>query len=413
MRRAWLAYLPLLFLPDFGLGTRTRFGELEPSDYLVGPYILLLLTTRRPSKALVAQSLRGPLVIFVVWAVLSSATITFRYGYTTDYFLTFSLLKLGKLGLYLVAGVLTLHALAEERARSLFPWSLLVASSFVSVSLLDATVNAEPMMPFGHQLVDPYKTNNAISVMLALMLAYMLGLVTVGQSTRRWRKVALGTVPLILAGFLVSEGRGGWVALVMGLAYLFYQRGLRKLVISVLMVLTLSVTIGYYQFPKFRTQVEHTLDPDRNRRRPIDAPFGGYDGGRFENWTHEAAHILEAPLLGTGFFHRGGASGIWVSGSHNFWLQMFVETGLVGGFAILILFFRAWRHTASPRDGPGIHLPVRSTLVAAFVGGMSGEYFYGGLVVFTIIIVYAQVGAQAAARSASKMTAPQQKGVGI
>jgi hypothetical protein len=33
-----------------------------------------------------------------------------------------------------------------------------------------------------------------------------------------------------------------------------------------------------------------------------------------------------------------------------------------------------------------------AALVAAFVGGLSGEYFYGGMALFTFFAVYAPVG---------------------
>ncbi len=47
---------------------------------------------------------------------------------------------------------------------------------------------------------------------------------------------------------------------------------------------------------------------------------------------HESAKFPKSPIFGTGFYHRGEKSGLWLTGSHNFWIQMFLETGLVGGF---------------------------------------------------------------------------------
>jgi hypothetical protein len=37
-------------------------------------------------------------------------------------------------------------------------------------------------------------------------------------------------------------------------------------------------------------------------------------------------------------------------------------------------------------------VPTKAALVAAFVGGMSGEYFYGGLPLFTLLAVHAACG---------------------
>jgi O-antigen ligase len=102
---------------------------------------------------------------------------------------------------------------------------------------------------------------------------------------------------------------------------------------------------------------------------------------------------FRSPLLGTGFFHRGGESGIYATGSHNFFLQMFLETGLPGGILMLLIFLRMWKVSGSEiaRDS-GFTVPVRSALTAAIIGGMSGEYYYGGAGLVVLFLVYAACG---------------------
>ena len=106
--------------------------------------------------------------------------------------------------------------------------------------------------------------------------------------------------------------------------------------------------------------------------------------------------MIKAPVFGTGFFHRGfefSKSSLDEVGSHNFWLQMFLETGIVGGGLVLLIFWRMWRQAVFlERKGEKLAIAVQSAFVAAFVGGMSGEYFYGGIALFTLFIVYAPIG---------------------
>jgi O-antigen ligase len=102
---------------------------------------------------------------------------------------------------------------------------------------------------------------------------------------------------------------------------------------------------------------------------------------------------VDAPLFGSGFFHRGGESGLWSSGSHNFFLQMFLETGLVGGGILIAIVICAWRQACQPFAARNrVGLSTRAALITAIAGGMSGEYFYGGAGILILFAVFAIVG---------------------
>jgi len=114
------------------------------------------------------------------------------------------------------------------------------------------------------------------------------------------------------------------------------------------------------------------------------------DGARFSTWVHEAPKLINAPVLGTGFYHRGGTSGLWDSGSHNFFLQMFLETGIVGGILMMSVFALTWRQAGLKTTSPNkISVATRAALITAIVGGMSGEYFYGGVSVLVLFATFA------------------------
>ena len=392
MRFLWLAWLPLLFLPNLGFGGPTGFGTLELSDFLIGPFLILVALAGRRQGRLAIHRLTPLLLGFATWALFSTLLIRERYGYADHLAVIAGVLKLGKLVLYGTAGVLTARALADEAQRRLFPWALLTAGIVVAFALLWVHDSSESLRPT--QAASGYKAENAVSVMMAMLLCYLGGLWACGQGTARWRSLAGPGLALMVLGFLLSRGRGGWVAALAGAAYLVYRRGLGPRLLVARAGAAVVIGAAYGTLPEFRAEVDRTIWPDQDALRWHQAGVGGFDdGARLSTWAHELAALARSPLLGTGLFHRGGTSGLWVTGSHNFFLQMFLETGLVGGLLVLGVFWRMWRDAGSaPARAVGQDAPVRSALVAAFVGGLTGEYFYGGMVLFTLLLVFAPVG---------------------
>ena len=392
MRSLWLAWLPLLFLPNFGLGGPTGFGTLELSDFLIAPFLALVALAGRRRGPLTIHRLAPLLVGFAGWALLSTILVRERYGYPDHLAVIGGLLKLGKLVLYGTAGVLAARAIGDEGPWGWFPWALLAAGLVVAVALLQVQDPADAFhlsrAPAG------YKAANAVSIMMAVLLCYLGGLWACGLGTPRWRSLAGPGLAVMALGFLLSRGRGGWVAALAGAAYIIYRRGLGPRLMVALLGAVAVTGVAYGTLPDFRTEVDRTIWPDPDALRWTQSGVGGFDdGARLNTWVHELGAFVRSPLLGTGFFHRGGASGLWATGSHNFFLQMFLETGLVGGLLVLGALLRMWRDAGSaPARSLGQDVPVRSALVAALVGGLTGEYFYGGMVLFTLLLVFAPIG---------------------
>jgi O-antigen ligase len=388
----WLAWLPLLFLPNFGLGGSTGFGVLELSDFLIGPFLILAaLAGRRRGRT--AIHLLLPLLIgFVAWASLSTLLIRERYGYSNDIAIINGALKLGRLALYGFAGVLAAGALSDEAGRSNFPWAVLASGLIVGIALMKVH---DPNDAFHTgQAASGYKAANAVSVMMAMLLCYLGGLWINGLGTPLWRRLAGPSLALMILGFLISRGRGGWLAALAGAAYLISRRGLSPRLLAGLVGAAVLTGVAYSFIPEFRLELDRTIWPDQQAMVWYHSGVGGFDdGARLSTWAHELAALSRSPLLGTGFFHRGGASGLWATGSHNFFLQMFLETGLVGGLLVLAIFHRLWMLAGSEQSrAHGQDVPARSALVAALVGGLSGEYFYGGMVIFTLLLIFAPLG---------------------
>jgi len=396
MRRLWLFWLPLLFLPSLGYEQPTPFGTLTLADFLIGPYLILVYFGSRhpgaPRKKRV-DALLPLLLVFLWWATISTLLLPLRYDYATHHPLWFGLLKLGKLSLYGVAGILTIKALPHDEKRGGFYWSLLMAGVVVGVTLF-LTQNSYDEL----RLLEPGKSTqvyqeNPTSAMMSILICFVAGSLLAGNGTSRWRRYASIGLVVMFLGFIMAEGRGGWLAALAGVLYLFAHVNLRRTFVASIVGVAL-VIFAYNQFPNFKEQVDRTLQPDVTYLKKYQVGvFGLDDGGRWAILKAEVPKIFDSPILGRGFFHRGGYSGIFLTGSHNFFLQMFLETGIPGGVLILGIFWRMWLHAAEPV--PGVEnqkLPVRAALIAAFVVGLSGEYFYGGTTLFALLLAYAPVG---------------------
>src|SRR5271154_788064 len=107
MKWLWLFYFPLLFIPNFGFTHQTDFGVLEVSDWLIVPFIVLLVIAPSVKHEQKVSKLNPLLWGFLAWALLSILSIHFRYEYLDDVpILVRSCLKLTKLTLYVIPGVL-------------------------------------------------------------------------------------------------------------------------------------------------------------------------------------------------------------------------------------------------------------------------------------------------------------------
>lgn len=388
MRKAWLYYLPVLFLPNLGFGNATKFGTFELSDLLILPYLLLISFAADVRKRTIIDKLKPLATMFVLWALIGTLLINIRYGYLDNYYLYFSLLKLAKFVLYGFAGFLTARALVNDRARQSFEWSLTVSSIVVGVGL---ALVGQKSAAGAREVFQGYKASNAISVMAAILLCYLAGIWVRRKGLNNWmRRFVLMAMTVLAFGAATSEGRGGWFAAVAGLSYLCWGGKSRRQTIVLAIGVPLFIWLLYLYFPAFRNRVDVTLSPKIVQTQPGVA---GIDDGARTKEFRDGLSQFSSPVFGTGFFHRGGASGLYPTGSHNFFLQMFLETGIPGGILILAILSRLWQQAGScSAKRAGLDLPVKAALVAAFIGGMSGEYFYGGMPLLALFAVYAPIG---------------------
>ncbi len=392
MRRLWLYFLPLLFLPNLGSSVSTAYGVLELSDWLIFPYIFLVYlgaNTRKPAQI---DRVVPRMLLFLAWALIVTLLIGVRYQYSDWQVTLVGLYKLGKLFIYVLAGYLTAKALRDDDTRRRFVWSLIACGLVIGFGLAalgqKSAVIATPLTAEGN--LRGYKASNAISVLAAMMSCYFAGVwVQFRGPTAFARAVIPITLLVLIYGAAISEGRGGWLAGICGLLYLCYKQRLSTRAAALVIPAIAIVVVGYAVVPVFRHRVDFTLSPNSANQNSV---AGVDDGSRLEIWL-TSLQRFPSPVFGTGFFHRTDDTGIFRDGSHNFFLQMFLETGIPGGILMLGVFQILWRTAGSPTSVlAGFELPVKSAIVAACVGGMGGEYFYGGVTLLGLVVLFGTAG---------------------
>jgi O-antigen ligase len=392
MKHLWLLLLPLFCLPDLLWAQETSVGVLKWTDYLIGPYLLSIWS----AGGLRANTLTRPLTIvlwvFGIWALLSTLTISLRYGARADYAIRVGLVKLAKFGIYAIAGIGTLRVVnASAKVQEQLRWMVLAAvlTSAVSVYLSASMLEDLPTAPDDAGF--RFEATNAVSVLMSMLLAFVLGEWAARTRFIAWRNAGVVVLPVVVMGFFLTGGRGGWIGLVLALAYILFRAGLRPSFVLGGAVLVLVGSLVYGQNESFSRHVDITLNPALLSQETEFAQATGFDdGNRFTIFLNESQKVIRAPLFGSGIFHRGGASGLFVTGSHNFFLQMFLEAGIVGGGAMLMFFRRMWlvsRGKLLPTAR--LQLGSQAALVAAVAGGLTGEYFYGGPVLLMLFVLVA------------------------
>jgi O-antigen ligase len=381
--------MPLLALPNSGLGRTTPVGVFDISDYLLVIWIPLLLLDRKWRFTTLGDRLAPWMMAFFVWAVIGVASINARYDYGSDYHtMLFSTVKLAKFMVYVLAGSLAASRIPGVERIKAFHWSLLAAALVQGVGMMlspNKNNSDEILELYG------YKSVNGAAVTEVVLLAYLVLLAAEGFGSAYWRKAvsAIGIIGMVAV--FTSQSRGAWVAAICVLLYIVAVRGIHKRTMMIAVAAVVLVSASYLMAPEFRDKVDFTLHPELRMETGETRDIHGVDqGGRIDTWMTELKVYADAPIVGTGFYHRGGLTSLWLTGSHNFFLQMLLETGIVGFVIWVGIFVRIWADSDS-FQGHRYHMtvPMHGAIVAAVSGLMGGEYFYGGFPMLAMVLVYA------------------------
>ena len=410
---------PIAYFPIFGF--ETPFGVLSTSDFVMPVVYLMLLPGlfRGGNRPVLPRSLLLAFGLFAGWALLSTITIPARFSSVgnTDFHVLNGLLKLGKFVEYALFGFLLIPWLDDPRRMRSFHWSLLASTFILAMNSGYLVVSGMDLSDAGNLKSLIFGGANAISVLLAMLMTYWFGVLM--SARLRFHNIVsiVGVMIAALVGIACTLGRGGWVALACGCAYYFFAAGgLRRLngrvlllaIASVVTVLTLIAVV-----PQLRDRVEATLDPygfasGRNYNSVIE--FTGVDdGGRLDILFANLVRMPRHLLLGTGFFHRCDASGVSGAGTHNFFLEMAMMTGLVGAALLAWIWHLLWHRVAKgwpyPQGVKRVNIIFRAAMVAITVGCFSGEYLYGGVVLSSLSALAAACVAESRLSAASRRQA--------
>lgn len=200
------------------------------------------------------------------------------------------------------------------------------------------------------------------------------------RSPPRWRYGAMvGVITLVLGYIAIAGGRAALLGLIAGLA-VFYKMvlgwRLRWITLLAMLVLVAGMAVNTGAFRKAE------LDP----QHPLDA----FTSGRTALWRQALVHPPARPWLGIGIgngayasevlrFELGGDS-IQVKHLHNFMLDAWYETGILGVSllaallgAVFVRLIQSWRHLSiRERQCAGVWLAAAVALMAA--GMLSFSY---------------------------------------
>ena len=391
----WCLFLPLVVLPNLGPVFQTQAGLFLVSDLYVVPLLLSLLFSTTPGIKLRVGKITPFLFLLLIWSFITILLIRPQFDYADDAIAIVSLAKLVKISVYVFAGLLLTRTLANPAQRLRFDSVVLATGLVTGVSLL-LLING-PQRYYGASSHVGYESSNGISVILAMLLTYLGARFITGAGSSRWRAIMPFASLVMIAGLFVSGGRGGWIALAIGGLYIAFRVGFfTPKVIGLSIAVSVTVLAMYSTLTPFREEVERTLRPEEVYidASVVGSTVGGLDtGGRIDILMTQAPKFQDSPVVGVGFRHIGELSGLSSSGSHNFWMQMYLETGIVGGSLTVLIIVLMWSQANKiKRDVPFLEIPVKAALLTAFMAGLTEAYFYTGMVVFFLLVVYAPVG---------------------
>jgi O-antigen ligase len=369
------------FVPDIArAGSTGGLGQITQADKLLVPafVILALIGRRLPPTPL--ERLARPLFTFVVLALIASISVPLRFPTADPNVAVMGVLRMAKFSGYALLAFASLRCFASQEYRKtvVFGWGAGVALiSFVLIRQglsLDVGIGVKDGI---------YIQGNPYSVALACVVVSALSVLGPGRlsAPHTW---LIGAVTLAgVIGMLFSQGRGGWLSLLLGAVFMVRKIRVRYVVVAASVAL-LVVTAAANSPSVARNLRGLIVEEQGYSASGEDAESSLDDGARLGTWLHESTKLAEHPVLGYGIFHRGGASPLWSTGSHNFFLQMVLEAGLLGGAAFLWFFWTLWRATQTLQGQAGIG--TRAVLLTVVSGALGGEYLYGDAPLYCFII---------------------------
>lgn len=189
--------------------------------------------------------------------------------------------------------------------------------------------------------------------------------------------ICLGMLVVVLLGTLLSASRGGFTGIVaVTMIYVLKYRRIGAAIVSVMLVM-----VGLALAPD-SVQDRLLQGLDFNSKHGVVASSDRLSSGRLEFWAAMAPEIANHPVLGNGLrstlwseYMRSGI-GFKVQHPHNMYLEILLDTGIVGMIIYLYLWGFIWRKSSILVRDPELAPEVRS-LFAATPGVMAAYFVFG------------------------------------
>ena len=372
----WALAVTVACLPLYVL--RFRVGPL-PSTLLE---VLILVTVglyaagRFQARAWVPvrTSLEIPIALFVIAGAIGIAV-------SPDH--------IGALGLYRAYFIepIVLFYMAVDLLRTRNDFRIVLAG-FVGGSTLFAIANLGAWVialatsvdiDLGNAPKALYTSPNSVAMFLEPAICLAAGFALYSDD-RRDRIAGLVCLPLLLASLMATLSRAGMLTLaVLAIVAVLTMRSLR-LKLGLLGVLALSA-LATLQIPFVAKRLANQFDPSY--------PYNTFEG-RLQIWSDTLHMLRDHPIFGAGL--RGYATvmkpyvttpkGLAELYAHNIFLSMWVEIGLLGLAAfVIILAMLLWRGWSSFSIAEGLTKPLLWGTSAAFVAivvhGQFDTPYYG------------------------------------
>jgi len=362
--------LPILFiLPLFVLPFFDRTLQELPFVYFLAAQVLLLPaliihlknSDFRPNR--IICWLFGGLIIQIFISVI------FSYSVAVPYSTVGMMLIVSALAWYLLGSAATPEIKKALAVMVVSVAAVLAAVSYLIIfKVLPAPASSVNLLTwtFGHHRLAGY------------LLFPLPVLVWAVSQDWRWKKPAILGLVLILPIFLISGGRAAYLGLLASLIYL-QKRSILKgysltAAILVGLLFFLSVPIFYRLRPEL--SVFQFVSNYRQAAGVLIKPLSA--DSRFDYWSQAARAIVNDPLgygletfrFQTLFFRRAGEN---ISGYvHNQYLQMFAETGIIGGGLFLALVITALKqgHRAAAESGDRMTTALLAGLIGSAVAAI-------------------------------------------
>jgi putative inorganic carbon (HCO3(-)) transporter len=243
----------------------------------------------------------------------------------------------------------------------------------ISLLLIDKSALAQSLSrswtSFDENKRDPGPLSFGVNQLAAFLAQFGMFFWGVGTFLKRWtlKLACYGMVAATLLATLYAFSRGAYLAVLVAVLALAILKDRKMLIVLGAFLLTWQTLV-----PVAVTQrVEMT--------ETANGTLGASSQERIDLWEQSRNMFLHSPILGTGFatFQLGEHTDN-LKDTHNWYVKVLVETGIIGGvFACILLFqmyavgFRLFRKASDPLFrglGLGFFLAVVSCSVANLFG---------------------------------------------